>query len=149
MNRFSSVRNIYKKAVVFGFWRSEGKGFFDFIHIIQTLPGEESDGAFALCSFHFSVVAVTAEMPVGGGGLVDRVFQLEAGDDVIGAHREDLADAHGDLAVVHLHLGGAVSVDIQSHGFRFADGVGHLDEHLVAEAGGHHVLGDVAGGVGG
>ena len=87
-------------------------------------------------------------MPVGGGGFVDRVLELEAVDDVVRAHREDLADAFRDLAVGHVDLGGAVGVDVESDGFGFADGVGHLDEHLVAETGGHQVLGDVAGGVG-
>ena len=98
---------------------------------------------------HLLLVAVAAEVAVGGGGLVDRVLQLETADDVVGAHREDLTDAHGNLAVVHLHLGGTVCVDVQTHGFGLADGIGHLDKHLVAETGGHHVLGDMAGGVSG
>ena len=86
-------------------------------------------------------------MPVGSSRFVDRVLQLETGDNVVGAHREDFAYAHGNFTIVHLHFGSTVSVNVKSHGLRFTDGVSHLDEHLVAETGGYHVLGDMPGGV--
>ena len=132
-----------------GFWSSETEGVFDFVHVVQALPGEESHHTFALRGFDLFFVKVSSEMSVGSGRFINRILQLEAVDDVVWAHREDFADTHGDFAVVHFHFGGSVSVNVKSDGLRFADGIGHLDEHLVAEAGGHHVLGDMPGGVSG
>ena len=127
----------------------QSKRFFHNVNVIKAFPREEGDGAFAGGGVHLFLIAVAAEVTVGGGGFVDGVLELEAVDDVVGAHRENIADAAGDFAVVQFHLGGAIGVDVESNGLRLADGVGHLDEHLVAKTGGHQVFGNVTGGVSG
>ena len=43
---------------------------------------------------------------------------------------------------------GAVGVHAEAHGASHTDGISHLHEHFVGNSGSHHVLGDVAGGIG-
>ncbi len=68
-------------------------------------------------------------------------------DDLGRAHVEALVDDGGELLLVQ-HAG-AVGVHQNGDGVGHADGVGQLDLALAAQAGGHQVLGDVAGHVGG
>ena len=91
---------------------------------------------------------VAAHVAVGGGGAVDGVLEAETLDDGVGAHVEEGLLSCGYLAVGHVHMGGAVGVHIESHRLGHADGVGHLHQHLVADTRSHHVLGDMARGVG-
>src|SRR5690606_507682 len=93
------------------------------------------------------LVRLAAEVAVGGGGLVHRVHQVQHLDDAVRTQVEVLADQLLDLRV--RDAAGAEGGDRDRGGFGHADGVGHLHLALVGQAGGDHVLGHVAGGVGG
>ena len=86
-----------------------------------------------------------AEMPVGGGLLVDRTSQLELANDLQRAQIEVLVDEVLD--------GGrrdplrAKGLDEDRDRFADADGIGDLDLTVGRQSGGHHVLGDVARGI--
>jgi hypothetical protein len=74
--------------------------------------------------------------------------RLSVSLDGFGAQVEELFHLVGDLAVAHLDMAAAVGVDIDAHGLSHTDGIGQLHKHLVGHAGSHHVLGDIAGGIG-
>lgn len=124
----------------------------DGVHHVEFFPAEELDGfllGFAvLVDGDFGLIRVAAHVAVGGGGTEDGVLQAETLHDGVGTQVEKFLHLLGNLAVVHLHMGGAIGIDIQSHGLGHADGVGHLHQTLVADAGCHQVLGDMARGVG-
>jgi hypothetical protein len=84
---------------------------------------------------------------VGGGLLVDRAQQVQHLDDALRTQVEVLVDQRGDLVVGD--DAGAFGVDGHVHRLGHADRVRDLDLALARQAGGHDVLGHVAGGVGG
>jgi len=84
---------------------------------------------------------------VGGGLLVDGVFELEILDDLARAKVEVVLD---DLQKLLFALRrGAVAEDGDGEGFGDTDGVGDLDQDALAESGLDEGLGDPASGVGG
>src|SRR5688572_22293975 len=99
------------------------------VRLVRPLPGE--------------FLLVAAEVPVGGGLLVDRPAEVQVLDDALRAEGEDLADRGHDLVLGDLAR--AVGVGHDGDRVRHADRVGHLDLDAVGEAGGHDVLRDVAG----
>ena len=130
---------------------SEGEGGADVVDAVKFFPLEEVD-------FHRRVCAVDVEglgdgagcatdVAVCGGFFIDRSAELEAVFDGARAHVEQFGDLARDFAVGHVDLGGAEGVDRQADGLSNADGVGHLDECAVGNAGGNEILGDVTGGV--
>ena len=88
-----------------------------------------------------------AEVAIGGSLLVDGAAEIQVLDDLGRAHVEAIVDDGGELLLVQ-HAG-AVGVHQNGDGVGHADGVGQLNLALAAQAGGHQVLGDVAGHVGG
>src|SRR4051794_16248227 len=93
------------------------------------------------------VVVVAPEVAVGGGLLVDRPVQLELLAERAGAQVEVLVDELHDPAAADLL--GPERLDVHADRVRDADRVGDLHFAAVGEPRGDHVLGDVAGGVGG
>ncbi|OMP13799.1 hypothetical protein COLO4_00928, partial [Corchorus olitorius] len=88
-----------------------------------------------------------AEVAVGGGLGVDRAQQVQHLHDAFRAQVEVLLHQLGDF-LVRNHAGAfGVDRDVDRPGD--ADRVRHLHLALARQAGRHHVLGDVAGGVGG
>ena len=90
---------------------------------------------------------LAAEVAIGRRLGVDRAQQVEHLDDALGAQVEVLVHERGDL-VVGDHAG-AFGVDGHVHGLGHADRIGHLHLAHLRQAGGDHVLGHVAGGIGG
>ena len=88
-----------------------------------------------------------AKVTVSGGLLVDGTAQVQLLDDLGGTHVEVLVDDLGQLLLAE--DAGAVGVHQYADGVSHADGVGQLDLALAAQTGGHQVLGDVPGHVGG
>ena len=92
-----------------------------------------------------------AHVAVGCGFGVDGVEEFEALDEHARTHIKNLGNALGDFSIAELfasgiaHMGCTVGVDVKSDRFSDPNGIGHLDQNLVAKAGGHHVLGNVAG----
>ncbi|MNI35370.1 hypothetical protein D3C73_893930 [compost metagenome] len=86
-------------------------------------------------------------MAVGRGLLVHRVDQVQHLDDAVRTQVEVLADQLLDLVVAD--LAGAEGGDRDRGRLSHADGVGDLHFATVGQAGGNHVLGNVAGSVGG
>ena len=87
-------------------------------------------------------------MAVGGCLLIDGLAQLQVTDDAVGGQAEQLLYLFSYLAVAHAHVALAVGVNKHTHGFCLANGVAQLHQHLVAYAGGHHILGYMACGIG-
>ena len=105
----------------------------ELLHHVGVLPGQIHVGA--------------AEVAIGGSLLVDGAAEIQVLDDLGRAHVEAIVDDGGELLLVQ-HAG-AVGVHQNGDGVGHADGVGQLNLALAAQAGGHQVLGDVAGHVGG
>ena len=61
---------------------------------------------------------------------------------------EKFLDVVGDFAIAHRHVALAIGVDIDGDGFCHTDGVAQLHKHLVSNASCHHILSDVACGIG-
>lgn len=121
--------------------------------MVELFPGEEFH--FFLycrpvvgseCFFHHAGSA--SHVTVAGGFLVYGIAQFQPFLDGFWTEVEDFVDFPGDGGVIHGHFGRAVGVHENSDGTGDADGVGYLDEHLVGNSRGDHVLGDVAGGIG-
>src|SRR5690606_21853191 len=93
------------------------------------------------------LLRLAAEVAVAGGALVDRVDQVEHLDDAVRTQVEMPADQLFDLFV--RDLAGAEGGDRDRGRLGHADGVGNLHFATVGQAGGNHVLGDVARGIGG
>src|SRR6476620_9309808 len=112
---------------------AEAGGLAQLLGLVGALPRE--------------VVVLAAEVPVGGGLLVDRAVQVQRVAEGARAQVEVLVDELLDLAAADLL--GAERLDHDRHRVRHADGVGDLDLGALGEAGGDDVLGHVAGRVGG
>ncbi|EGE55812.1 hypothetical protein RHECNPAF_850048 [Rhizobium etli CNPAF512] len=112
-------------------------GFLQRLDEVGALPGERAVAA-----------GLAAEMAVGRGLGVDRLVEVEVTADARRRQIHVLADRRFDLVFGHA-LAGAVQVDIDRQRLRDADRVGELDRAAVGKAGGHDVLGEVAGGIGG
>ena len=86
-------------------------------------------------------------MAVGGGLAIDGTQQIETLDDPRRTQIENIPDTAFELRLLHF----ACSVGLHHDGDRLhhTDGVGDLDRHPVRHSGGHQVLGDPAGGIGG
>ena len=102
---------------------------------IGLLPGEAA-----------ILVRRAAEMTVGGGAPVDRPVELEGAADVGRRQAEQLRQDL--LELLFFHLAGAVGVDQNRHRIGDTDRVGDLDRAALGNAGGHHVLGEIARSVG-
>jgi hypothetical protein len=98
-------------------------------------------------SFPGELGLFAAEVAVGGGLAVDGAQQVQHLDDALGAQVEVGFHQLGDF-VVGDHAR-AFGVDRDVHRACHANRIGHLDLALARQAGGHDVLGHVAGGVGG
>ncbi len=57
-------------------------------------------------------------------------------------------DFASHLAVVHVHFGGTLGIHEKSAGLSYPNGIRHLHQYFVAQAGRYHVLGNVTRGVG-
>src|SRR5512133_1102278 len=99
--------------------------------LVGALPGE--------------VVVVAAEVPVGGGLLIDRAVQVQGVAEGAGAQVEVLVDEPLDLPAADLV--GPEGLDHDRHRMRDADGVGDLDLGAGGQPRGHDVLGHVTRGV--
>src|SRR5437868_6830032 len=97
--------------------------------LIRLLPGE--------------VVVLAAEVAVGRRLLVDRTVQVEVLAEGARPQVEVIVYERDDLRARDAL--GAEGVDHDRHRVSDADRVGQLDLALVSQAGGHHVLGHVAG----
>src|SRR5438270_4583202 len=85
-------------------------------------------------------------MAVGCRLLVDRAAQLELPDDLQRAQIEVLVDQLLDSG--HRDALGTEGLYENRYRLAHSDGVGDLDLAVAGQPGGHHVLGDIAGGVG-
>ena len=137
----------------------ETEGRFQFVHQVELLPTEKLDilvglavflvGVFVLVMhFHGASERLATEVTVGSRLLEDGVGEAETLHDEVGAQVDHVLHLEGDLGIAHLDVRRAVGVDVEAHRLGHADGVGDLNQGLVADAGGHEVLGDVAGGIG-
>src|SRR6185312_13816803 len=93
------------------------------------------------------LVRRAAEMAVGCRAAVDRPVELERTADIGRGQPEQLRQ--NLLELLFGDLAGAVGVDQNRHRIGDANGVGNLDGAAVGEAGGDHVLGEIARGVSG
>ena len=123
------------------------------LHLVELLPGEELhvDGLRLVVAAGEGLpdhLVLSAHVAVGGGLYIHRLAELQLAFYRLGAQVEELADLPGYLTVGHLDAALAVGVDVDAHWLCNADGVAYLHQHLVGNAGGYHVLGDVACGVG-
>lgn len=88
-------------------------------------------------------------MSVGSSLFKNRVGEAETLDDSVWTQIDDLLDAFRyfgvaeDFAIAALNVCRIFRVDIETNWFGNADGVGNLNQSLVANAGCHKVLGDV------
>ena len=108
------------------------KKAFSVVHAVQAFPGE--------------VRIVAAEVAVRGGLGVDRALEVQGVDDGARAQVEDLGDRGADPG--RIHGLGAEGFHVGADRTGLADGVGDLDFGALCQAGGHHVLGHPAHGVG-
>ena len=88
-------------------------------------------------------------MAVGGSLKIHGLAELQRALDGFRTEVEERFNLLGNLAVAHVDTRTTVGVHVDVHGLGHTDGVGYLHQHLVGHAGSHHVLGDVAGSVGG
>src|SRR5690606_5092498 len=86
-----------------------------------------------------------AEVPIGGGLLVDRTAQVQRVDDRGGTQVEDLGDRSRNASGVDGR--GAERLDIEANRTCGADRVGDLHLASLGKPGGYHILGDPAHGV--
>ena len=91
---------------------------------------------------------LTAHVSVGCRLAIHRLAQLQVALNGFRTQVEQLLDLPGNLAVAYIYLASVVGVDVDIHWMGHADGIADLYEHLVGNAGSHHVLGNVAGCVG-
>src|SRR5579883_3347686 len=97
-------------------------------NLVERFPGQFNIGA--------------PEMAKGGGGLVDRAAQVEGLDDASRSQIEVFVDQANDLFIGD--LAGAEGIDKEGERAGHADRVGDLDLDAFGQAGGDHVLRDVA-----
>ena len=107
----------------------EAEGVAQRLGHIDALPREQS------------VVRIAAEMPVGGGRLIDRTLQVERLDDAGGAEIEQLAQGRGEFVLGH--DAGVESIDQDRDRLGDADRVGDLDFAFGRESLRDHVFRDV------
>lgn len=105
------------------------RGGFESLDFVGLLPRED----------------VAAEVTKGSALLVDRLLEVELGDQLAGGEGEVLADEVGEALVGE--ASGAKSVDVDRDRLSDADSVGELNFALAGEARSDEVLGDVASGV--
>ena len=87
-------------------------------------------------------------MPVGRGACVDRLVEIEVLADAARREIDQLAQHGLQLGDID-PVGIVAEVDVDRQRLRHADRVGELDRAAVGETGRHHVLGEIAGGIGG
>ena len=63
-------------------------------------------------------------------------------------HGENVGDAFGNDPIFDIDLARAIRIHIQPHRIGHADGISHLNQHLIAHASSHQILGNVTGGIG-
>ena len=123
------------------------------VDVVEAFPGEEVDGEGAV-----AVVGVVeclgdglrlaSDVAVGCGLAVDGLAQAQSLLYGVWAHVEYLRYFCRERGIGEADMRCAEGVDAQAHGACHADGVGHLHESAVGDAGGHDVFGDVPCGVG-
>ena len=123
------------------------------LHVVELFPGEEFylHGLVGHARGRESLgygLRFAAHVAVGSRFLVDGTAQLEALLDGMRREREDLLHFLGNLSVGKGNVRTAVGVHVNAHRLCHADGIAQLHEHLVGHARSHHILGDVAGGIG-
>src|SRR5690606_16535012 len=124
------------------------RGLAQFVGLVRLLPGEGGGGLLLAGGVGVGdLLGLAPEVAVAGGALVDRVHQVERLQDAVRAQVEVAADQLLDHDVPD--LAGAEGGDRDRGRLGDADGVAHLHLAAVGQAGGDHVLGDVARGVGG
>ena len=83
-----------------------------------------------------------AYMTVLGRLLIHWLRQLEVADDSRRTKVKQLTYDLGYLGIVHVHLRGAESVDIQRDRTGYTDGVTNLNQHLVRYTCCHQMFGN-------
>src|SRR5262245_19555989 len=102
---------------------------------IEALPGKSA-----------VIVRLPAEMAVGRGALIDRPTEPEMLPDAAWAQIHYAPERLLELGFAD--IAGAVQIDIERKRLRHADGVAHLQRAAVGEPRRHHVLGEIARGIG-
>src|SRR3954464_3398338 len=110
-------------------------GASDVLHQVGLFPGEAA-----------VLVRGAAEMAVGRRAPVDRTVKLERAADVRGGEPEDFGQRPFEFLLVD--FAGAMGIDQERHRVGDTDRIGDLDGAALRDAGGDHVLGKIAGGIG-
>ena len=95
---------------------------------------------------HYFVLA--AHVTISGRFEIHRLAKFQRALDGLRPQVEQAIYATCNLAVGHIHMTATIGIHKDIDGASHTDGVAHLHEHLVGNAGSHHVLGDVASCIG-
>ena len=89
-----------------------------------------------------------SHVTIGSSLGVNGIEQLQVANDGRGTQVKQVLEDSGNLHVALVHMAGAIGVDIEAHRLGNADGIGHLDECLVGNAGSYDILRDMTAGIG-
>ena len=111
---------------------------------LQTQCGLQSVHTVGLFPGHAQVFP--SHVTVGGQFLVDGFPQIQIPDDGSGAQVEHFADGLAQSIV--RDRSSAAGIHHDTDRFCHANGISQLNQALVSQSGGHHIFGDIAGGIG-
>lgn len=85
-------------------------------------------------------IGASTEMAVRSGSFKNRIPQTKTLYDLGGTQIEQFADPLCNLPFGDRQMIGTVRIDIDAQRTGNADRIGELNEHLVSDAGCHHIL---------